>query len=68
MNINKKKISNAKLKDRERRQESISRISSEILISRMLEPYLWSEEEYLREIISTEKSVKRKNKPKKRKK
>ncbi|HMQ79755.1 MAG TPA: hypothetical protein PKE39_11725 [Ignavibacteria bacterium] len=68
MNINNKKISNAKLKDRERRQENISRISSEILISRMLEPYLWSEEEYLREIISTEKSVKRKNKPKKRKK
>ena len=62
MNINKKKISNAKLKDRERRQESISRISSEILISRMLEPYLWSEEEYLREIISTEKSNQKREK------
>lgn len=68
MNNNKKKISNAKLKDRERKKESISQISSEIIISRLLEPYLGSEEEYLREIISSEKSINRKNKLKKEKK
>ncbi|HWA06349.1 MAG TPA: hypothetical protein VG961_07355 [Ignavibacteria bacterium] len=61
----KKNLSKAKLKAGDRRKENISQLSGDILINRLLEPYLESENEFLKEIISTEKIINRKYKPKK---